>query len=312
MTGISTGQFRRTIEEYFEDRDMDIVCRKRRRGYSLYFADDNTPLARLRPTGEAHIVELDWWDGNHWQSVTEFGLALPLQEALDYVTEDPDDVFFEADEDDEYDVDIDPETRAVPAPTLWWASRLALLLGLKVTITGSFLGAICGGLVAGAPWGLLYGTGAAVVFCLLYSLVTGTIRNVVLNMTFSGLPSMIVAGASGTIGAAVCQALGGGLWPSLGGAIVAAACAFVLTAGSLPAWLVGLIAGLNLGIALADSLEIRQQFLGAAVIAVFAACTASLCRRLGNSINDTLRNPEMLGAELATDGSFWRPQAPRC
>jgi hypothetical protein len=285
MKRVSAGQFRATIENFFEDRAIDIACRKRRRGYALYFADDNSPLARLCPTGEDDIVEIDWWDGNHWEPVTEFGLALPLTEALEYIMEDPDNVFFgDEQSDDEQRDETICEVDAVQSQLVSAVARGAFRLTLPRTVTISLLGGACGGMASGALWGLLYGTGAALAFCVLRSLVKLSFRELSFYLVFSGLLSIVLAGAGGAVGASVCQALGHGTGPSLAGTVVALACVAFSTFGKWPAWLVGFVAGLNLGIALSASLDIRQQFLGALTIAGLAAATAFLCRAVGEIV----------------------------
>ena len=63
MTVASQNYFQRQIEEHFEDLELDLVVRKRKRGYNIYWADDLDPVARLRPAGRDDVVEVDWWDG---------------------------------------------------------------------------------------------------------------------------------------------------------------------------------------------------------------------------------------------------------
>ena len=47
--------------------------------------------ARLRPTGKGDDVEVLWWSHrDKWESIGDFGgIILSLDEALDYVAEDP-------------------------------------------------------------------------------------------------------------------------------------------------------------------------------------------------------------------------------
>jgi hypothetical protein len=40
-----------------------VVIRTMARGYSLFSARNGAPIARLRPTGEANMVQVLWWFG---------------------------------------------------------------------------------------------------------------------------------------------------------------------------------------------------------------------------------------------------------
>lgn len=68
------------------------------------------PLAQLRPTGNEDEVEVLYWNDVRWEPVREFGLCLPLDEALTYITDDPECLFFGPERDDEEgDDDADDE-----------------------------------------------------------------------------------------------------------------------------------------------------------------------------------------------------------
>jgi hypothetical protein len=59
-------------------------------GYSLFSAETGKPIARLRPTGRADEVEILWWRGDRWGRIGDFGGSiLPLDEALDYIADEP-------------------------------------------------------------------------------------------------------------------------------------------------------------------------------------------------------------------------------
>jgi hypothetical protein len=286
MTRLSTAQFRRTIEDYFDEREMDLVCRKNRRGYSLYDAETDDPVARLCPTGESDVVEVKWWNGDRWQPVTEFGLALPLAEALDYVSEDPEDIFFETDDDDAVDVGPSVAGRYARNPFI----PLAVQLHVGVILPAAFVGAACGGLAAGAAWGLLCGSIGATAVCLLFIVARLRFQLALFTLVFCGLPAAVVAGVAGAAGASLCDALGGGIWPSVAGALTAIVYLHLLTLGGWPARVVGFAAGVNLGIVLADSLDLRQQFLGAVMIGLSTALTIAVSRTVGDVIDTAMRN----------------------
>ena len=63
MTQMANSQMRRHIEEFFDQVDLDVVCHKRNRGYSIRWANDHEPFLRLRPTGSGDEVELFSWEG---------------------------------------------------------------------------------------------------------------------------------------------------------------------------------------------------------------------------------------------------------
>jgi hypothetical protein len=66
------------------------VVRKMARGYSLFSARNCAPNARLRPTGEADMVQVLWWSGERWGASGALGIAtMPLGDALDYIAAEP-------------------------------------------------------------------------------------------------------------------------------------------------------------------------------------------------------------------------------
>ncbi len=95
MVQLKPSEFRQEIERYLEDEGWDFVCRRRNEGYNLLWAEDDEPLARFKPVGNQDEVEIFWWNDDCWRPVGEFGCVLPLDEALDFVFEDPEGLFFE-------------------------------------------------------------------------------------------------------------------------------------------------------------------------------------------------------------------------
>jgi len=45
MSKTSHSYFRQHIELHFDEHDIDVVVRKRKQGYAIYWADDEEPLA---------------------------------------------------------------------------------------------------------------------------------------------------------------------------------------------------------------------------------------------------------------------------
>ena len=72
-----------------------VIIRRAIKGYSLFIEEDGTPLARLRPTGNGDNVEVLWWSHREkWESIGDFGgEVFPLDDALNFVAEDPYGVF---------------------------------------------------------------------------------------------------------------------------------------------------------------------------------------------------------------------------
>jgi antitoxin (DNA-binding transcriptional repressor) of toxin-antitoxin stability system len=79
------------IEAFNEAQGGGVIIRRVRKGYSLFIESDGTPIARLRPIGDGSEVEVLWWSHrDRWESIGEFGgVILPLDEALEFVAEDP-------------------------------------------------------------------------------------------------------------------------------------------------------------------------------------------------------------------------------
>ena len=79
------------IEAYSEAQGGGVIIRRANKGYSLFIESDGSPIARLRPTGNGDEVEiLRWSHRDKWEQIGDFGrVILPLDEALDFVAEDP-------------------------------------------------------------------------------------------------------------------------------------------------------------------------------------------------------------------------------
>ncbi len=83
------------IKAFSEAMGGGVIIRRANKGYSLFIEEDGTPLARLRPTGNGDNVEVLWWSHREkWESIGDFGgEVLPLDDALNFVAEDPYGVF---------------------------------------------------------------------------------------------------------------------------------------------------------------------------------------------------------------------------
>jgi hypothetical protein len=74
-----------------------VGVRKDSRGYTLYLEDGHTPIARLRPRPDSDNYEILCWSPfrQRWQQVgSPGGLFLPLDEALEFIANDPLDCFW--------------------------------------------------------------------------------------------------------------------------------------------------------------------------------------------------------------------------
>ncbi|UEM24392.1 hypothetical protein JL100_032735 (plasmid) [Skermanella mucosa] len=66
-----------------------VRARRAGRGYSLVSTHTGAPVARLCPTGEDDEVEVLWWRRDAWGPAGPFGAIMPLDDALDFIAEEP-------------------------------------------------------------------------------------------------------------------------------------------------------------------------------------------------------------------------------
>ena len=83
------------IEAFNHEHGGGVSVRKDSRGYTLIREDDAVPVARLRPSSQGRF-ELLYWNpyNDRWRPVGAFGTFLPLQDALEFIAEDPMDCFW--------------------------------------------------------------------------------------------------------------------------------------------------------------------------------------------------------------------------
>ena len=83
------------IEAFNLQHGGGIFVRKDSRGYTLIRDDDGMPVARLRPKNQGQF-EVLYWNSYHdrWRPVGTFGTALALEDALEFIAEDPMDCFW--------------------------------------------------------------------------------------------------------------------------------------------------------------------------------------------------------------------------
>lgn len=86
-----TDPFLARIESFNKANNMNVFVHRTKGGYSLFSEKYGSPIVRLRPTGNGDEVEVLWWSHrDKWEHIGDFGgVILPLEEALEYVAEDP-------------------------------------------------------------------------------------------------------------------------------------------------------------------------------------------------------------------------------
>ena len=83
------------IEAFNDQHGGGVSVRKDARGYTLTREDDGIPVARLRPKGQG-LFEVLYWNPYHdrWRPVGSFGTVLALDQALEFIADDPLDCFW--------------------------------------------------------------------------------------------------------------------------------------------------------------------------------------------------------------------------
>ena len=83
------------IEAFNDQHGGGVSVRKDARGYTLMREDDGIPVARLRPKGQG-LFEVLYWNPYHerWRPVGSFGTILALDQALEFIADDPLDCFW--------------------------------------------------------------------------------------------------------------------------------------------------------------------------------------------------------------------------
>ena len=275
MKQLSSRVFRDRIVEHFEEVDLDVVCRKRKSGYAIYWDDDNEPLAKLRPAGEEDGVEVYSWEEGRWQPVEHLPGVTPLDDALDYITEDPDDVFFAAGDDEDGESALAHAARQFPDGAREYCVQVVRL---------SLVGGAVGGVFASPLAGAAGGAAAALLSPGVGQLLLLQPRTALMKVVLCGPPAAVVAAAAGALAASVHAQLGGGIGWMICASVLGALCAMFLFFGTLLARPLGLVAGVVAGMQLVDALAFTADTLRFTLVAIIgwgsaAACTAN-CRWL--------------------------------
>jgi len=269
MKKVSNSYLKQHIENHFDDRNYDVSCHKRKQGYTICWADTEEPLARVRPTGKDDDVEVFNWDGDRWRQVGESGLVLPLDKALEYITDDPDDLFFLNDELKEIAQDI-------PGFTVNPMLLLTIRMIHPYILLCAVLGGAAGGMFSDPVSAFIWATSMGTVFSFAIAIVKSGLQGSIIGIILFSIPNAIVSGVGGTIGGTISEILGGGLWGGLLGLVVGGLCTFLMFSGRFLAWIIAFSAGLTLADRLVDFLELRDQFVGLAIVALIASVAGKL------------------------------------
>jgi hypothetical protein len=273
MTHVSHVRLLHRIREYLEEVDLDVVCVKQKNSYLICWDDDGQPLAKLRPTGRGDYVEVYYWDENRWESTTESGLVLPLEKALEYITDDPDNVFFEADDSDDGDSEEVSSEFAAMVHELRNGVHLCVLLG-------GVVGGLFAGVVAGGAWGALAGA----VCSLPRRRSQWHVRILLSYLVLLCTPMALLAGAVGVLGSAVHGAVAHGVWGPICGVLAGAFFCCCICAGGWMTRSAGFAAGFLLAVRLMELFQLRDHFVGLALIAIAACASAGIYGVLGRYV----------------------------
>ena len=286
MKKISASYFRQQIEQYFDDRELDVMCERRRHAYTIIRGDDGSRLARLRPTGRGDEVELYSWNEDRWQPVGATGNVMPLPDALEYITDDPDELFCgehdcEFDEVDETEYGERADDAAEREGPVLGFAQLFGLLHEKILIRSLLSGAI-GGLGRSASEGLAVGILAAITCSASFTGFRHGWRILIAKILILGIPVSLVAAAAGTLGGSIHQYIGSGVWAVLGGALAGGVSSFMMLASRRFCWLLSFSAAFLLTVTWRPGTGYMSWF----VVSVCAAAFANLYGRLARFYHD--------------------------
>ena len=203
----------------------------------------------LRPTGRDDEVEVYQWTDDRWQRITDSGLTLRLDEALEFITDDPDDLFFESDPHAWEDGDE-------PAAFTEARRELAAMFLFCGVVGGAVGGGFSSPLTGGAV-----GVATSVLFAVVRELFKGNWKTAIAVQVFCGLPGAVLAGTSAVLGASLHQGAGSGFWGAACGIVVGAMSAIIMLTGRPAAWGLGLAAGTLLGLQVVESSGLSNQVL---------------------------------------------------
>ncbi|MFW6170521.1 MAG: hypothetical protein ACODAD_08525 [Planctomycetota bacterium] len=193
---------------------------------------------------------------------------MPLNEALDYISEDLDPQFFENEE--KRPIPITRSGREmVSAIVQDCCGRIVLYSMVAGAVGGVFVSPL-----AGALWGAVVATFFSAG---IRQLFRWRIKQALLGIATVGIPAAIAAAAAGALAAGLHAALGSGVGWLLCAIMAGAFCSVLVLSVPRLAWLLGLFAGVVAGMQLVDLFGLRSETLRYGVVAIMAAGTAKTC-----------------------------------
>jgi hypothetical protein len=256
MSQVAVRHPQRRIREFFDRVDLDVVCLKKRNAYAIYWADDREPVARLRPTRQLDQVEVDYWDDDKWEPANEPGHARSLDEALEYIAEDPDGRFFDPDE----------TKSAGVSPEFCAAARTLLGEIILCALAGAVVGSLFAGAVQGGWRAALVGLAISAAWWRLRART----RSLRVGAIVAILPVTLVAAAGGVLGGGINGAVAHGVWGPVCGVLAGAFVSVFACTGRIATWLVGFASGLTLAAVLVEEMQLHGHFSALALAAVGA------------------------------------------
>lgn len=262
--GYSASYFRHRIEDHFAEAELEVVCRKHRHTYAVYWADDDTPLAKIERIGQGDEVRLWWWDEGCWRRAGESAAPLCLDKALEYITDDPDRLFFSYDETDDDDTQPVPDNPVI--------THLALFMALKPSVVEWTTFAAAVGGLAGGPWlGPVWGMLVAVLGLSVPELLRGRWQAALASVIAVGMPIGLLAAPGAVIGSGVHQAWSENAWGWVAGALAGASGGLLILARPWIGWLLGAAMGIVLARPLVAAAHLQDHFWGLLLIVIVAA-----------------------------------------
>jgi hypothetical protein len=217
---------------------------------------------------------------------------MPLDEALEFITDDPQGLFFEDDdedaeggwgedgwgEEDDWDeeddeLDADEELAAALESTEFCEAlkRAAYQLTVCTTVAGGL-----GGLCVGTPWGLGVGAAAGPLLFAAWNLQMSALRLWFFGSLLFGTVVAISAAMAGSLGACLTEAIGAGGWARVLGLGLGALTGWLTVFARPLAWMVAFSSGLAFGLWLTETWGITHHTKSCIIAAVLAACFAKV------------------------------------
>jgi hypothetical protein len=270
------------IESFFKNHDVDVVCRRVGKGLSIFWADDESRIARLRPVPwNDNAFEIYSWSGEEWRRFYDFGDDMDLDTALDAILKDPRKCFLSRDSKSKRRSSRSLERDQGGSNVMTTVSEFAAGIFL-IWLVPVALGSLIGGAFSGAWFAATVGaeSGLLILIAIWFYFArylsfkwltrVATIRLIAISV---GLTSLFAL-----VGGTVTEWAGGGVLGRLAGSVVGVLCVFSLLLSGSSVAIVGLFAGMNLAVALCNTWGITSIYWIATLATVLSALTSRLLR----------------------------------